>query len=246
MRDSSTAELHDQPPGPPRTLEQIPLQELYRPVQEGVLLPVTPPQEPAELPIDIDDEDKQPPDQPQQSTQPPLTPPIGGLEISLPDSPMQDSIPGSPGQPPHDPPPPTPQKEIHTQSHWFAAPGTPPWLPQASTTSGQPPPPLPPPAAPIVAPAWSMPPLWWPPMYPGPTPVAGRVFPPSGGTMPTTTQSPTPMALLSPSPLVQPVTQTLDQDDDEDLAEDAPMRAQPLLLARRPRASSEPAAQPAI
>ena len=34
MRDSATAGLGDQPPAPPRTLEQIPLQELYRPVPE--------------------------------------------------------------------------------------------------------------------------------------------------------------------------------------------------------------------
>ena len=43
MRDSATRGLGDQPPAPPRTLEQIPLQELYRPVPEEVLPPVTPP-----------------------------------------------------------------------------------------------------------------------------------------------------------------------------------------------------------
>ena len=74
---------------PPKTLEQIPLQELYRPVSEDVLTPVTPPQVPAQQPIEVDDEDMQPTDQPQQSMQPPLIP--------LPDSPMQDSLPGSPG-----------------------------------------------------------------------------------------------------------------------------------------------------
>ena len=107
MRDSATAGLGDQPPAPPRTLEQIPLQELYRPVPEEVLPPVTPPPLPAGQPIEVDDEDMQPPDQPQQSMQPPLTPPHGGLHVPLPDSPMQDSIPGSPG-PPQDPPPPSP------------------------------------------------------------------------------------------------------------------------------------------
>ena len=72
MRDSATAGLGDQPPALPRTLEQIPLQELYRPVPEEVLPPVTPPPIPAEQPIEVDDEDMQPPDQPQQSMQPPL------------------------------------------------------------------------------------------------------------------------------------------------------------------------------
>ena len=40
-----------------------------------------------------------------------------------------------------------------------------------------------------------------------------------------------------PSP-ASPVVQTLDKDDDEDIAEDQPMPAQPLLPARRPRAPS--------
>ena len=40
---------------------------------------------------------------------------------------------------------------------------------------------------------------------------------------------------LSPA---SPVVQTLDKDDDEDIAEDQPMPAQPLLPARRPRADS--------
>ena len=40
---------------------------------------------------------------------------------------------------------------------------------------------------------------------------------------------------LSPAP---PVVQTLDKDDEEDIAEDQPMPAQPLLPARRPRADS--------
>ena len=75
MRDSATAGLGDQPPAPPRTLEQIPLQELYRPVPEEGLPPVTPPPVPADQPIEVDDEDMQPPPQPQQSMQPPLTPP---------------------------------------------------------------------------------------------------------------------------------------------------------------------------
>ena len=56
MRDSATAGLGDQPPAPPRTLEQIPLQELYRPVPEDVLPPVTPPPVPADQPIEVDDE----------------------------------------------------------------------------------------------------------------------------------------------------------------------------------------------
>ena len=107
MRDSATTGLGDQQPAPPRTLEQIPLQELYRPVPEEVLPPVTPPPVPADQPIEVDDEDTQPPDQPQQSMQPPLTPPRRGLHVPLPDSPIQDSIPGSPG-PPQDPPPPSP------------------------------------------------------------------------------------------------------------------------------------------
>ena len=154
MRDSATAGLGDQPPAPPRTLEQIPLQELYRPVPEEVLPPVTPPPVPAEQPIEVDDEDMQPPDQPQQSMQPPLTPPHGGLHVPLPDSPMQDSIPGSPG-PPQDPPPPSPppvgvpvQAPGSPLIHWYVAPGTPPWMPQVAVSQGQPPPPSPPPAAP--------------------------------------------------------------------------------------------------
>ena len=135
--------------------------------------------------IPVDDEDVQPPDQPQQSTQPPLTPLHGGLHVALPDSPMQDSISGSPG-PPQDPPPPSPPPAgVPVQApgspliHWYVAPGTPPWMPQVSMTSGQPPPPSPPPAAPIVTQQW-MPPLWWPPVYPGPLPVAGGTCP-SGG-----------------------------------------------------------------
>ena len=129
MRDSATAGLGDQPPAPPRTLEQIPLQELYRPVPEEVLPPVTPPPVPAEQPIEVDDEDMQPPDQPQQSVQPPLTPPR--RTSCPPDSPMQDSVPGSPG-PPQDPPPPSPPPAgIPVQApgspliHWYVAPGTP-------------------------------------------------------------------------------------------------------------------------
>ena len=57
MRDSATAGLGDQPPAPPRTLEQIPLQELYRPVPEEVLPPVTPPPVLAEQPVEVDDEE---------------------------------------------------------------------------------------------------------------------------------------------------------------------------------------------
>ena len=118
-------------------------------------------------------------------------------------------------------------------------------MPQAAVSHNQPPPPLPPPAAPMIAQQWT-PPLWWPPVYPGPIPVAGGTFPSggtsvSGGTMPLT------MTLSSVQPLqpmpsepspVSPVVQTLDKDDDEDIAEDQPMPAQPLLPARRPRASS--------
>ena len=144
MRDSATAGLGDQPLAPPRTLEQIPLQELYRLVPEDVLPPV-PPQVPSQQPIEVDDEDMQPPDQPRQSMQPPGTPPIGGLHVPLPNSPMQDSLPGSPGPgPPQDP--------------RFAAPGSPAWIPQEAITQGPPPPPSPPPAAPIIAQQW-MPPL---------------------------------------------------------------------------------------
>ena len=190
MRDSATAGPGDQPPAPPRALEQIPLQELYRPVPE-VLPPVTPLLiSPLRLQVDgdddddDDDDDMQPPDQPQQSMQPPMTPPIGGLHVPLPDSPMQDSVPGSPG-PPYDLPPPSPPPQApgSPMIHWYVAPGTPPLMPQVSMTQGQPPPPpSPPPAAPINAQQW-MPPLWWPPVYPGPLPVAGGTFP-SGGTQP--------------------------------------------------------------
>ena len=251
MRDSATAGLGDQPPAPPRTLEQIPLQELYRPVPEEVLPPVTPPQIPAEQQIEVDDEDMQPPDQPQQSMQPPLTPPHGGLHVPLPDSPMQDSIPGSPG-PPQDPPPPSPPPAgVPVQApgspliHWYVAPGTPPWMPQAAVSHNQPPPPSPPPAAPMIAQQW-MPPLWWPPVYPGPMPVAGGTFPsggiPSSGGMMPLTITPTPVQPLQPMPPepspVSPVVQTLDKDEEEDIAEDQPMPAQPLLPARRPRADS--------
>ena len=65
----------------------------------------------------------------------------------------------------------------------------------------------------------------------------------SGGMMPLTMTPPpvqptTPMPTEpSPSP-ASPVVQTLDKDDDEDIAEDQPMPAQPLLPARRPRALS--------
>ena len=55
---------------------------------------------------------------------------------------------------------------------------------------------------------------------------------------PTPVQPPMPMPTepcTSPAP---PVVQTLDKDDDEDIAEDQPMPAQPLLPARRPRALS--------
>ena len=93
---------------------------------------------------------------------------------------MQDSVPGSPG-PPHDTTPPSPplagipvQAPGSPMTHWYAAPGTPPWMPQVSMTQGQPPPPSPPPAAPIIAQQW-MPPLWWPPVYPGPLPLAGEL-----------------------------------------------------------------------
>ena len=239
MRDSATAGLGDQPPAPPRTLEQIPLQELYRPVPEEVLPPVTPPQIPAEQQIEVDDEDMQPPDQPQQSMQPPLTPPHGGLHVPLPDSPMQDSIPGSPG-PPQDPPPPSPPPAgVPVQApgspliHWYVAP----WMPQAAVSHNQPPPPSPPPAAPMIAQPW-MPPLWWPPVYPGPMPVAGGTFPsggiPSSGGMMPLTITPSPVQPLQPMP---PEPSQV-SDDEEDIAEDQPMPAQPLLPARRPRADS--------
>ena len=95
-----------------------------------------------EQPIDIDDEDMKPPDQPQQSIQPPMRPHIGGLNVPLPDSPMQDSTPCSPA-PPHDPPPPSPppagnavQAHGSPHIHWLAALGTQPWLTQASMTQG--------------------------------------------------------------------------------------------------------------
>ena len=48
----------------------------YRLVPEDVLSPVTPPPVPVEQSIEVDDEDMQPPDQPQQSMQPPV--PLGG------------------------------------------------------------------------------------------------------------------------------------------------------------------------
>ena len=98
---------------------------------------MTPPPVPAEQLIEVDDEDMQPPDQPQQSMQPPLTPPHGGLHVPLPDSPMQDSIPGSPG-PPQDPPPPSPPPAGGPLIHWYVAPGTPPWMPQAAVSHNQP------------------------------------------------------------------------------------------------------------
>ena len=74
----------------------------------------------------------------------------------------------------------------------------------------------------------------------------GELFP-SGGTsslggmMPATMTPPRVQPMqpvpLEPSP-ASPVAQTLDKDDDEDIAEDQPMPAQPLLPARRPRAPS--------
>ena len=80
MRDSATAGLGDQPPAPPQdsgadTTSRT-LSDLF---QKIVLPPVTFPPVPAEQPIEVDDDDTQPPDQPQQSMQPPMTPPIGGL-----------------------------------------------------------------------------------------------------------------------------------------------------------------------
>ena len=62
------------------------------------------------------------------------------------------------------------------------------------------------------------------------------------------TIAPSPVQPLQPMPPepspASPVVQTLDKDDDEDIAEDQPMPAQPLLPARRPRAPSiaDPAA----
>ena len=62
-----------------------------------------------------------------------------------------------------------------------------------------------------------------------------------GGMMPLTT-TPTPVQPMQPVPPepspASPVVQTLDKDDDQDMAEDQPMPAQPLLPARRPRALS--------
>ena len=63
---------------------------------------------------------------------------------------------------------------------------------------------------------------------------------------PTPVQPSTPMpSEPSPSP-ASPVVQTLDEDDDEDIAEDQPMPAQSLLPARRPRAPSIAAPQTAV
>ena len=81
-----------------------------------------------------------------------------------------------------------------------------------------------------------MPPFWWPPLYSGPLPGPGGTFP-SGGA--TSSRGMTRLAMTPPEPSpASPVVQTLDKDDDEDIAEDQPMPAQPLLLARRPRAAS--------
>ena len=211
MRYSATAGLGDQPPAPPRTLEQIPLQELYRPVPEEVLPPVTPPPLPAEQPIEVDDEDMQPPDQPQQSMQPPLTPPHGGLHVPLPDSPMQDSVR-------------TRNTSMDATSCRESRSAT-----SALATASR---------ANDCA--------------PGPLPVAGGTFPSGGitssGRMMPMTIAPSPVQPLQPMPPepspASPVVQTLDKEDDEDIAEDQPMPAQPLLPARRPRASSiaDPAA----
>ena len=76
---------------------------------------------------------------------------------------------------------------------------------------------------------------------------SGRGTQPSGGIsssgrmMPLST-TPTPVQPTQPVPLepspASPLVQTLDKDDDEDIAEDQPMPAQPLLPARRPRAPS--------
>ena len=56
------------------------------------------------------------------------------------------------------------------------------------------------------------------------------------------TITPSPVQPLQPMPPepspASPVVQTLDKDDEEDIAEDQPMPAQPLLPARRPRADS--------
>ena len=118
-------------------------------------------------------------------------------------------------------------------------------MPHVAVSHNQPPPPSPPPAAPMIAQQW-MSPLWWPPLYPGPLPVAGGTYPSggttsSGGMMPMTI-TPSPVQSLQPMPPelspASPVVQTLDRDDEEDIAEDQPMPAQPLLPARRPRADS--------
>ena len=82
--------------------------------------------------------------------------------------------------------------------------------------------------------------------------MAGGTFPSggipaSGGMMPMTI-TPSLVQPLQPMPPepspASPVVQTLDNDDEEDIAEDQPMPAQPLLPARRPRAPSiaDPAA----
>ena len=58
------------------------------------------------------------------------------------------------------------------------------------------------------------------------------------------TMTPPPVQPTMPMPTepstlpATPVVQTLDKDDDEDIAEDQPMPGQPLLPARRPRAPS--------
>ena len=88
MKNISTSGLGDQPP-PPRALEQILLQELNGTMPEEVLPAATPPAEQGQVPIEVDDEDMQPPPAPQQIIQPLTTPPIGRLNVPLPDSPMK-------------------------------------------------------------------------------------------------------------------------------------------------------------
>ena len=125
----------------------------------------------------------------------------GSSVAGLSNAALQDSIPGSPPQPPHNPPPPSPSPSSSAvtaygsrQIRWFAT--RPRWSPHASMTHGPPPPPSPPPAG-LACSARSMLPLWWP--------VAGGVFPPSGEIVPLSMPPP------PSSPPVQPVIQTLDR-----------------------------------
>ena len=119
-------------------------------------------------PIEVDDEDMQPPPA-EQSSQPLTTPP---LHVPLPDSPTQDSLLITPPYSPDQPPSPHRLQQVtqFRRNHIYT---------QMCMSCGQPPPPSPPPAVPahkpvqlMLQPTWQLPPRWSP-VQTGPLPRSG-------------------------------------------------------------------------